>query len=505
MSGGRLFRAWNALTQRDFHPDSGDKKPPSSLSRALVWTAASLLVLLLGAVAAVLVLNHGRFFDRFDSIGALRNLPIGGTIKLRGTVTYSDSDQLYIQDATGAVRIAFKIPHRIFPAGQVLVVTARKTNRYNRLLGPSSVDLGDEVLAPAGLGALPVAELRSFQTLPSRSMSNTRIQLQGIVRNAKIDDWHLLMTLSLGRNEVVVLLPRSASHVDPATLVDATVTVAGVPEVTYSSNGSPQDARMWVPDEAELVVDSPPPATIPLVSSLQDLATQPGYRDGHRIRIRGVVIVQEETNGEHVTVLSGIPTLVRVISNEALTLSRGTEVEATGFATPGDYAGDIVDAVLQPISSSPGASAGRLPGKVNALPTLISVSAIRSMDNREADRAQSVKLRGVVTYSDSDWHYLFLQDATGGIFVWHVVEPVAAGQKVELEGTTNAGNYAPNITALYVRVLGAGRLPRRWPLPQNRPRLALKTPAGSAWMGSCIRLVSTPSALMGKFTASWRS
>jgi signal transduction histidine kinase/CheY-like chemotaxis protein len=430
------------------------------LRRAAGWTAVALLAVLLALIADAPAVRHWRLSQHFDLIGNLRTLPDGSTVKLRGTVTYSDSDHLYIQDETGAVRVILRDPKQVFNAGQVLSITARETARYNRMLGPSSVGLMDGVAVPVAHNALPPADLRSFRTLPSRSESNSRIQLQGIVREAALDDWHLKMTLALDRHEIAVILPRPSATVAPSKLVDAKVTVTGVPEITGLDNGGSPIVRLWVPNQASLRIDSPPPSVIPLTSSLDDLAALPGYQDGQRIRVRGVVVTQEQVSAGQLTVISGTPTLMRVLLAEPQSLSRGTLIEVTGFPTPGSTNGDLVHAVFQPIRSVPGAPAGLASIAVNALPTLTTVSAIRALDNREADRALPVRLRGVVTYSDSDWHFLYLQDSTGGIFVWAVATPVATGEDVEVEGTTTSGNYAPNVTACDIHILGSGRMPK---------------------------------------------
>jgi signal transduction histidine kinase/CheY-like chemotaxis protein len=459
MPKGLIDRIWISRWSQGIHPRSSGRSSRSWHSGAVLWGAVVLLAVSLVWIAAAPVVRHWRPMGQFNLIGDLRSLPQGSSVRLHGTVTYSDLEHLYIQDKSGAVRIALRNSKQIFNAGQVLVVTARTTSRYNRLFGPSSVGLVDGVATPDGQNTLPAAELRSFQTLPSRSTSNTRTQLQGIVREASQDAWHVSMTLALDRHEIQVIIPRSTAPANPAELVDAQVTVTGVPEVgAFGNNGLP-GVRLWVPNQAGLTVDTPPPALIPLVSSLEDVRAQAGYQYGHRIRVRGTVVMQEQSNGRQMTIISGMPSLVRVTLSSPQTLSRGTVIEATGFHTPGDYGGDIIHATFEPIASAPGSLPGQTSSESSTLPTLTTVSAIRAMDNREADRAQPVKLRGVVTYADTDWHFFFLQDATGGIFVWHMHLPVKAGEEVELEGTTVSGNYAPNVTALRVRTLGAGRLP----------------------------------------------
>ena len=449
------FSFWS----RKPEPNSGEVRPESLRSRGVGRVVAALLAVLLALFAVGPVVRQWRHMDHFDLIGDLRALPQGSSVKLHGTVTYSDQEHLYIQDDTGAAKVALKDPKQTFGAGQILVVTARTTSRYNRLFGPSSVGLVDGVATPDGQNTLPAAELRSFQTLPSRSASNTRIQLQGIVREASLDNSHLSMTLALDRHEIRVIMPLSTAPANPGGLVDAQVTVTGVPDVKPAGNADYPEVYLWAPNWASLTVDSPPPAVIPLVSSLEDLGKVSGYQIGHRVRVRGEVVTQEQSGGGQTTVITGVPTMLRVRLSQPQTLSRGTEIEAVGFPTPADNVGDVVHAVVEQAVTPPVGSPGQTSFEAAAMPTLTSVSAIHSLDNREADRALPVKLRGVVTYSDSDWHFLFLQDATGGVFVRHVDTPVTAGEEVVIEGKTKSGNYAPDITAFHISILGAGHLP----------------------------------------------
>ncbi len=459
MPKGWFHRILVSLRIREIHRDSGEKGTRFRFPGAALWAAIGLIVVMLVSFASEPMLRHWRLGGHFDSIGDLRTLPQGSSVRLRGTVTYSDLERLYIQDDTGAVRIVLRDPKQTFNAGQILAVTARITARYNRQLGPSSVKLVDGVATPDGQTTLPAAELQSFRTIPSRSASNTRSQLQGIVREASQDQWHLSLTLAMDRHEVRVIVPRSGINLDPSSLVDAQVTVTGVPELGELDNRGRHQTRLYVSNPANLRVNAPAPAVVPLVSSLEDLAAFPGYQEGHRVRVRGAVVTQQSVGAGQTTVIGGSPTLVRVLLTHPQSLSRGTVIEAIGFPTPGSFVGDLIHADLRSISSAPGGAAETATPAVNALPTLTTVAAIRALDNREADRAHPVRLHGVVTHFDTDWHFFYLQDTTGGIFVWAVETPVATGEEVELEGTTSSGNYAPNVTALHVKVLGPGRLP----------------------------------------------
>jgi len=459
MAAGLLERIRGALRGRSSSGSATQSRqwaePVHLVTVAMALAAAAFLV----SVVAEPVLRSWGLTQHFDTIGDLRILPIGSNVRLRATVTYSDLDRLFIQDDTGAVKLALNGAKQTFNAGQVVVVTARKTQRYNRLLGPSSVGLADWVVTSDGTSGLPAPELHSFQSLPTRSMSNTRIQLQGIVRQVAVDNFHLQLTLAQGRHEVVVMMPRPGARFDQSRLLDANVTVSGVPDSGASGNRDFPIVHLWVPNSDSLVVDNPAPLNIPLLSSLLDLATQPGNMEDHRVRLRGKVVAQEDTASGRLTVISGRFGLARLLQDEAQTLAQGTEIEATGFATPGDNVGDMVHTSIQ-VLKAPGIApteAGSQTG--NPLPPLTKASDIRNMTNREAVRARRVSLRGVVTFSDKDWHYIFLQDASAGIFVEHVTVPVETGQEVDLEGATDSGYYAPVAAAHQVRILGPGKLP----------------------------------------------
>jgi hypothetical protein len=75
---------------------------------------------------------------------------------------------------------------------------------------------------------------------------------------------------------------------------------------------------------------------------------------------------------------------------------------------------------------------------------------------------------GLHTYSDSDWKVLFIQDASGGIFVeLSGNEFPANGQSVVVMGQTGAGSFRPVVQAATCRPLG----PEQMPSPRRIRRL----------------------------------
>jgi len=89
------------------------------------------------------------------------------------------------------------------------------------------------------------------------------------------------------------------------------------------------------------------------------------------------------------------------------------------------------------------------------LVTAAQVRAVRSVSGRTP-----VKLRGVISFYDPDYHILFFQDSSAGIFVETPgVAPVRQGDLVEMSGRVEMGGFAPEVAGASYRVLGRGELP----------------------------------------------
>ena len=93
---------------------------------------------------------------------------------------------------------------------------------------------------------------------------------------------------------------------------------------------------------------------------------------------------------------------------------------------------------------------------------LTRIGHIRRLSPEEADRGYAIHLRAVVTYYDCEMGDLFIQDATGGI--WIDPDPdrlnLHAGDLVEVDGVTETGYFSPDIAKARIRSLGPGRLPK---------------------------------------------
>ena len=95
-----------------------------------------------------------------------------------------------------------------------------------------------------------------------------------------------------------------------------------------------------------------------------------------------------------------------------------------------------------------------------SLPVLTTIQQIRSLTHDEANRGFPVRLKAVVTYDDPTQD-LFIQDHTGGIWVNCPLgsSPVAPGTLVEMEGRTEAPDFAPQVGHPQWQAMGTARLP----------------------------------------------
>ncbi len=109
------------------------------------------------------------------------------------------------------------------------------------------------------------------------------------------------------------------------------------------------------------------------------------------------------------------------------------------------------------VESSPAARPQPPPSQRTG-PPLVWAAQVRAL--RSVSRKVPVRLRGVVSFYDPDFHILFFQDPTAGIFVFTPgFAPVRQGDSAELEGVADLGGFAPAISDASFHVLGRARLP----------------------------------------------
>jgi signal transduction histidine kinase len=95
------------------------------------------------------------------------------------------------------------------------------------------------------------------------------------------------------------------------------------------------------------------------------------------------------------------------------------------------------------------------------LPTLTTIERVRDLKPEQAKRGYPVRLRAIVTYFDPVAPDLFLQDATGAVWVkWSPGLPKPqSGSVLELQGVTTFADFAPDIANPRWTVVGHAPMP----------------------------------------------
>jgi two-component system, cell cycle sensor histidine kinase and response regulator CckA len=125
--------------------------------------------------------------------------------------------------------------------------------------------------------------------------------------------------------------------------------------------------------------------------------------------------------------------------------------------------------LLSPAALSVTTWAGVMPETAGHLPLLTTARQVREMDPEMASLGYPVTLRGVVTFYFPERNLLFLQDQTGGVYVYAKERvSVKAGELVELNGKTDPGSFSSIVASRTLRVLGRGRFPANRPTSVNR-------------------------------------
>jgi PAS domain S-box-containing protein len=102
------------------------------------------------------------------------------------------------------------------------------------------------------------------------------------------------------------------------------------------------------------------------------------------------------------------------------------------------------------------------PPAKTSLPVLTRAEQIRNLTPDQAGLGYPVRLRAVVTYCDLSHGDLFVEDATGSIYVdpSELKAVLHSGQYVEVEGTSGPGDFSSEVTKPRITILGEAPIPR---------------------------------------------
>ena len=380
----------------------------------------------------------------------------GYPVKLRGITTYyhASSNSLIVQTGDEGIRVdTSKIQGPIARGREVAIEGFTGVRESTPIVaGTALTDHGP---------SLQLARRVSAGELASKSISYQYVEAAGIVHSARVENDGQFTLNVAGADGVFQARVLGSGPAAGQSLIDARVRVRGAAGTTFNSRGQAVRLQILVPGLDAVQVDEAAPTdplSIPAQSIGSLLRTPPTMDFEHRVRVRGAITQHPDGTSSIGDGTGNIPVRIDEMPPPHVRLDvLGFVVRTGGFVTLDDAIGRRID---DPTSShgATGEESGP-PNGARRLP-LTTIKDVRALPPGEAGRGLPVKLRGVVTYWMKPRNFVFIQDATAGIFMVNTGAPVEPGQLVEVAGESGAGDFAPIIDKGRARVIGSGRMPQ---------------------------------------------
>lgn len=397
--------------------------------------------------------GHARSAHEVHSVQELRNLQFEDLrsqvlVRIRGYITVSDPvwNVIILQDEAGQ-GVRLESDDFSMPINQLVEVTGFA------VAGGNNPAIARPSVQWLSLQQPPDSKPVKLDQLLDPGRQYTKVEVTGVIRGTLADRNDRITGLMGVRNTVVEVRIIDPAAVDINSLVDDDVRISGVVEANYDVFGKPSRAILWVPrgDGVTKESSAPEPSLLPIqtVSALRNISANALPR--HRVRLRGEVYTDQSGSKLFLKDHSGSMS-IRLASNSPLVT--GQNLDAVGFLTNEGNELQLADAIVSRFREHSDTATD--------LPVITTVAKLHSLSAEEAARAYPVHLRGVITYFDSSYGMLFVQDSTGGTFAEaHALknENLHAGDFADVTGTSDPGYFAPQVGHGAVHVLGTSKLP----------------------------------------------
>ncbi|MDB6165937.1 MAG: hypothetical protein JWQ83_1077 [Lacunisphaera sp.] len=267
---------------------------------------------------------------------AAQHLPV----TLTGVVTAAEPDweaKFFVQDASGGVFVTGT--GRQPQAGDKVTVTGVTfRGRFAPIVSQARWEI-------SGKARLPAAKATSVERLMSGAEDGQRIEFSGLVRSVFLAPTHkLALDVSFGGHRIRVL-PKLPPHLNPESLVAATVRVRGTVAASFNPTlRQLTSINVYLPTPDDFIVEQPesqPPFEQPVLPLNEIARYRPDVNRGDRIHVRGVVTYQRP--GLDLFIQDGAGGLhLESIQNNRLTI--GDTIEAVGFLDIAGYRPVLEDA-----------------------------------------------------------------------------------------------------------------------------------------------------------------
>jgi signal transduction histidine kinase/CheY-like chemotaxis protein len=399
----------------------------------------------------------------------------GYAVRIHGVVTYHSqrTNKMIIQDATAGILIdTSKMVVSIKPGQQVDLEGFTQPGEAFSVVAGTSVAVQSEQ-------QMPDAQVVSLKDMASERFAYRWVEVEGIVRSAVVETDSILLL------DIVTSEGRFKAHISEFdqlavnSLIDSKVKVQGVSNTIFNSRREAISLHLWIPNLKNVLVDQPgttDPLSFPVQSIVSLLPLAPLGHSGHRVRVQGIVAQQPDND-----LLINDETGSLLINTGQLTIPRpGSRVEVFGFPAFKESRVTLEDAVFQEINEKSSLSNSENQNKTSymphgKLPVLTTMRQLHLLSPEEAKRSYPIHFIGVLTYFDPLWRFMFIQDATGGVFTFipnsgyqpgqnsREASPqndeFEAGQLIEVNGQSGPGEFAPVVLNPQIRILRKTSLP----------------------------------------------
>jgi signal transduction histidine kinase len=336
--------------------------------------------------------------------------------------------------------------------------------RITGVTAPEPITLPITNLSVTRLGSstLPVPKVLNVAQLSAAQ--GWWVEVVAAVRTAETSRGRLALVLGSGGATCLAYVMGALPTNNCKSYVGSTVRVRGIVTAPSGQNGR-TESIIIVPGIAQMDLLHHAATSIvelPVISIDALLNRELGDWTNAMVHLNG--IVTDAKSGE--SILLRDPTgmlLARVWqANEALP---GQRIDVWGYLQLSDSGAVLADAYWEPIHSSAGF--GSLTHSAiasnSAVAYLTNLPGVRALGREELGRGLPVQLRGLVLYSDPEWHTAFISDGHTALYAEITQSNIVAGHMVDLTGQAATGAFGPAIMATHFEVRGNAELPAAIP------------------------------------------
>ena len=286
------------------------------------------------------------------------------------------------------------------------------------------------------------------------SQGETPVELDGFVaEQIEVDASHLRLTVTAHDRSTILTTVHLPSSQAVPQLAGAFVRMRGILDALPEPD-APQRLSFWVPSVAHIAVISRIEDDRRFERPVTSVDALPAVSSDTLVKIAGAIHAYEP--GVSVT-LRDATGQVKVAVHQRQPLKVGDRLEAVGFPESGGLEPVLRAGIFRPLSPETPTAATKA---TFGLPLLRLTEQIRVLSAEEAERGYPTRLGGVVTWSDPQAKYFFLQDGSGGVKVFLPEDGSIPNPEVEarvtLTGVTLPGKFAPEVRTKTLTASGRG-------------------------------------------------